>query len=561
VAHDLVIRGGSVVDGTGAAAFGADVAVDGGRITGVGIVDERGDREIRADGAIVTPGFIDLHTHYDAQVGWDRLLTPSSWHGITTVLLGNCGMTFAPVRPGEGHRLAAMVEKVEDIPAEAILSALPWSWESYGDYLGFLEDRQPALNVAGMVGHCALRYYVMGDRAVDDQPDADEIDALARLTAVALDEGAAGFSTSRFLGHRLPDGRAVPGTFASSDELQAIAQAIRGRGLFQAVLNTSDLDRDMELLVAIGATTGGRVLVATAAVDEVSPGSSAPRFKQPTPAMLQQAAARGVDITATLMPREGGAICGIFAKLPWRTPAWTRLKDLPHTERLTAIRDPAVRRALVREADRASPIAPPSDVFSLGAHTPRYMAGAEFSLAALAIAAGETPAATFLRLTDETEGRAVFSARLFNRDPRVLADMLASDRFLPGLGDAGAHVAHVMDATYTTFVLSHWVRDTGTIELAEAVRRMTSAPADLLGASDRGRLEPGAAADINVIDLAALTSRPIETVYDLPSGRLIQRATGYRATLVNGEPIVLDDEHTGTHAGTVLRRFASTGRE
>jgi N-acyl-D-amino-acid deacylase len=555
VAHGLVIRGGTVVDGSGSPPRAADVAVDDGRISAVGLVDEPGSEEIDARGAIVTPGFIDLHTHYDAQVGWDRLLTPSSWHGVTTTLLGNCGMTFAPVRPGDARRLAEMMETVEEIPADAILSGLPWTWESYGQYLDFVEERRVALNVAGMVGHCALRYYVMGDRAVDEQPDEDEIARLAGLAAEALDQGAAGFSTSRFPGHLLPDRRAVPGTFASRGELLAIAEAIRGRGLFQAVLNTGDLDHDMELLVDIGAATGGRVLVASAAVDPAGPDGTAPRFKQPTPVMLERAQERGADITATLMPREGGAICGLFAKLPWRTPAWNHLDQLPHPDRLAAIRVGATRTALVEEAEHGRAVAPPAQIFSMGDEIAHYMVGPEHSLAALAAAGGQTPAETFLDLAQATHGRAMFMAVQFNRDPAVLREMLASNRFLPGLGDAGAHLTHVVDASYTTFFLSHWVRDTATVELAEGVRRLTSAPAALLGASDRGRLRVDSPADLNVIDLEELAALAVEPMYDAPFGaaRLVQRAKGYRATLVNGTPIVLDDEHTGLHPGRVLR--------
>jgi N-acyl-D-amino-acid deacylase len=563
VAHDLVIRGGAVVDGTGTPPRDADVAVDGGLITTVGTVAEPGSAEIDARGQIVTPGFIDLHTHYDAQIGWDQFLTPSSWHGITTALMGNCGMTFAPVRPGEGWRLAEMMETVENIPADAILSGLPWSWESYGGFLDFLEGRQPALNLAGMVGHCALRYYVMGDRAVDDQPDAGEIDQLARLTDESLAQGAAGFSTSRFPGHLLPDRRLVPGTFAAQDELLAIAGVVRGRGLFQAVLNTGNLDHDMELLIQIGTATGGRVLVASAAVDEAgrdAAGQVIPsRYNQPSPEMLQGAAQRGADITATLMPREGGAICGIFARLPWRTPAWKRLGLLAHADRLAAIADPATRQALVDEAATGRLVAPVEDIFWMGEETAHYMVGPDQSLAALAAEAGERPAETFLRLTETSGGRAMFSAVQFNRNPAKLGEMLASDRFLPGLGDAGAHVAQIVDASYTTFYLSHWARDTGSVDVGEAVRRLTSAPADLLGTANRGRLRPGSAADINVIDLAALASLPVEPMYDAPFGtpRLVQRARGYRATLVNGVPVVVDDELTGAHPGQVLRHFTT----
>lgn len=566
--HDLVIRGGTVVDGSGGPPRAADVAVDragdDARITVVGIVDAAGRDELDARGAIVTPGFIDLHTHFDAQIGWDTTLTPSSWHGVTTALMGNCGMTFAPVRAGEHRRLTQMMESVEKIPAAAIEMALPWTWESYGEYLDYLEQRTPILNLAGMVGHCALRYYVMGDRAVDEQPTPAELIALVRLTSDALDHGAAGFSTSRYPGHRLGDGRFVPGTNASVEEVCAIAEVLRDRGLFQAVLNTGDLDPDMELMTTVGIITGGRVIVATSAVDGAMPGAMVTsRFRQPTPDMLERAAARGADITATLMPREGGAICGLYGKLPWRTAAWQQLAALPHSDRLAAIRQPELRRALVDEAANAPSITATDQIFAMWLDSTdepaRYMAGPAATLAALADAAGESPAETFLRCCDSSDGRAMFSVVLFNRDASVLASMLDSPRFLPGLGDAGAHLADIVDGSYTTFFLSHWVRDTGRVELGEAVRRLTSAPADLLGAADRGRIEVGCIADINVIDLDALAAMQVEPVYDAPLGapRLVQRARGYRATFVNGQAIVRDDAHTGVHAGRVLRTFAS----
>lgn len=556
MAHDLVIRGGMVVDGLGGAPYPADLAIDAGRIAEIGEVSASGRQEIDAGGAIVTPGFVDLHTHYDAQIGWDRLLTPSTWHGVTTALMGNCGMTFAPVRPGEARRLAEMMETVEDIPAEAILSTLPWSWESYGDYLDFVEAQRPAINVAGMIGHCALRYYVMGERAVDGQPDAGEMAQMADIVGQAMAAGAAGLSSSRFLGHMLKDRRHVPGTYAERDELLAMAQALRGGGLFQAVLNGFELDRDMDLMTQIGVATGGPVLVTAVAVEPPAPGR--PQVRQPTPPDLERALANGADVTATLLPREGGSLCGLFARLPWRTPAWQALAALPHPERLAAIRTPATRRALVEEAADARAAGPLGLIFFMGEDVARYMQGPEHSLAGLAQAAGEQPAETFLRMASESDGRAMFAVVSFNKDPERLRELLQSERMLPGLGDAGAHLAGVMDASYSTFTLSHWARDAGALSVPEAVRRLTSAPADLLGLPDRGRLSVGAAADINVIDLDRLAALAVETVYDAPLGapRLIQRARGYRATLVNGVPILLDDEHTGAHAGGVIRSFA-----
>jgi N-acyl-D-amino-acid deacylase len=555
MAHDLVIRGGTVVDGTGAGPRLADLAVDNGLVTAVGAVDAPGNDEIDARGLTVTPGFVDAHTHYDAQLGWDPFLTPSSWHGVTTTLIGNCGMTFAPVRPGEGWRLAQMMETVEDIPADAILETLPWTWESYGEYLDYVESGVPALNVAGMVGHCAVRYYVMGDRAVDEQATETEIAAMAAMVSDALDQGAVGFSTSRFLGHMLRDRRHVPGTHASRDEVLAIAAALDGRGLFQAVLNSFDLDADMDLVTEAGLRSGGPVLVTAVAVESPSDGSPSV-VKQPTPPMLEAAAARGAAVTATLLPRAGGSVSGLFARVPWRTPAWLALSALPHDERLAAIRDSATRRRLIDEADGARPMASARRIYFMGDDVVSYVPDADMSLASMSGAAGESPAETFLRLTDASEGRAMFSVVSFNRDQEVLRGLLASERMLPGLGDAGAHLSGVMDASYSTSFLTDWSRDSDLMPIGEAIRRLTSAPADLLGLTDRGRLTPGAAADVNVIELDSLAALPVEVARDAPLGasRLIQRGRGYRHTLVNGRTVVVDGAHTGARPGRVLRR-------
>jgi N-acyl-D-amino-acid deacylase len=562
--HDIVIRGGTIVDGTGAPPFHADVAVDNGRVDIVGTVTEPGRQTIDATGAIVTPGFIDLHTHYDSQIGWDPMMTPSSWHGVTTALMGNCGMTFAPVRPGGGRVLADMMASVEDLAADSIEAGLPWTWETYGGYLDYLATCRPALNVAGMVGHCTLRYYVMGERAVDESPNDSEIALLTRLTSDALDQGAAGFSTSRFPGHRLADRRFVPGTTASGRELRAIAEVLAGRGLMQAVLNTADIDAEMELMTELGIIARGRVLIATSVPDAARPDANGvmrpSRYRQPTPPMVEEAARRGADITATLMPREGGAICGLYAKMPWRSLAWDRLDAMAHGDRLSAIGDTSFRAELVDEASTARVAAPMDQIFDMGGEVAEYMVGPERSLGALAAAAGVSPAEFFLRAAQQSQGSAMFSAVLFNRDREVLGRMLESPRFLPGLGDAGAHLAHIVDASYTTFFLAHWVRDAGAVALAEGIRRLTAAPAALLGTSGRGTLSVGVAADVNVIDLDALAPLAVEPRYDAPLGatRLVQRARGYRATLVNGVPIIADDAHTGARPGEVLRRFATT---
>lgn len=553
MAHDLVIRGGTIVDGTGAEPFEGDVAVDGDQVTAVGEVTSPGSREIDAAGAIVTPGFVDTHTHFDAQVGWDPLLTPSSLHGVTTVLIGNCGMSFAPVQPGRQAQLAHMMEAVEDIPAEAILSGLPWTWESYGEYLETVDGLRPALNVMGMMGHSALRYYVMGDDAVEGQPGESELARLGPIVAASVSAGGIGFSTSRFLGHVLPSGQHVPGTWARLDELLAIAGGLGERSLFQAVVNFAAFEDELAMLAQIHETSGCRIFMTAAVSDD--PGSG-----KKLRAQIEELRAAGTPVTVTMAPRPGGLTISLEGSvLLWRTPAWLRLLSVPGPDRLAWLADAAHRDLLVAEAIESGPALPADLVYPLDVDGGlEYMAGPEGSLAQLAGQAGESVPAYFIRLLLESDGQAMFAGRLFNRDLDALADLLTSEHVLPGLGDAGAHVGQVMDAGWTTFFLCHWVRATGAFSLAEGVRRLTSAPADLLTLPDRGHLTPGATADVNVIDLDRLRLLPPEFVYDFPhgAGRLSQRAEGYRATLVNGRLLVENDSHTGQRPGGVLRATA-----
>ncbi|NQZ99850.1 MAG: amidohydrolase family protein [Myxococcales bacterium] len=554
MAHEVVIRGGRVVDGTGREPFAADVAIDDGRITGVGPNMAPGRREIDARGLVVTPGFVDIHTHLDAQIGWDPYLTPLSWHGVTTALLGNCGVTFAPCRPPDHELLAGMMETVEDIPRNAILTGLPWSWESYGEYLDALEGLDPAINVAGLVGHCAVRFYAMGERAVDEQPSEADIEAMAEVVGASLEAGARGFSTSRIIGHVLPDGRDVPGTHASHTELVRIAQAVKaaGGGLMQNVLNLSgDFEGEMNLLREEAEATGDRVLFSLTAGRSDTSGRRTAEF-------VAEMRADGHDINAVVIPRTSGFLFGLVNTLPFLGKGWKRLAAMPFGERLRAIDEPAFVAELVGDASPLFHAFAPPELFWLGdGDTPDYGFGPDVCLQTLADEADETPAETFLRFARESKGLALFEARMFNPNMKALATLLGRDDgfVLPGLGDAGAHVGQVMDSGWCSFVLSHWVKEQKLFSLGEAVRRMTSAPARLIGADDRGRLEPGLRADVNVIDSGAVREHMPEYVHDFPggAGRFVQRASGYKATFCNGEQILADDEHTGARPGEVLR--------
>lgn len=547
--HDLVIRNGLVVDGTGSEPVRADVAVDGDVITAIGEISESGKKEIDADGHIVTPGFVDVHTHLDAQIGWDPMLTPISWHGVTTALLGNCGVTFAPCKPEGREFLASMMETVEDIPQEAIMTGLSWNWEHYGEYLDELDKLDPAINVAGMIGHCALRYYVMGERSVDEQPTEAEKAEMAEIVKQAVADGAVGFSTSRFLGHYIPDGRHVPGTHAKHDELEEIAKVVGEQGaLMQNVTNFGgDFDGEMELIRK--EASNARVLFSHATGRSTSYGD---KVEERINGMREA----GLDVSAIAIPRSSGFVTGLQAYLPWRGGAWSDLFKMNFEERLAAIQDPEFVEKLLARAKEKGPLISADMIYYLGdGDKPDYTGGPADSLQAEADRNGEHPAETFIRLSVETEGQALFTLRFFNQNMDALAKAISAEFCLPSLGDAGAHVSQIMDSGWATFVMTHWHRDTGLFSLTEAIRRLTSAPARIVGLKDRGTLEVGKKADINVIDLDELSERMPKIVNDFPGDapRFIQRAKGYRATLCNGQVILENDELTGARSGTVLR--------
>ena len=543
MAHDIVIRGGELVDGTGAAPKQGDLAIDGDSIAAVGQVDGAGKREIDAKGMAVTPGFVDLHTHLDAQIGWDPQMTPVSWHGVTTALLGNCGVTFAPCKPQDVELLAAMMETVEDIPKNAILTGLPWDWEHYGGYLDAIERLNPALNVAGMVGHCAVRFYVMGERAVEEQASAEERAQMADVVAKSMDGGAVGFSTNRYPPHKLPDGRSIPGTFADPAELVEIAKAVGPRnGLMQAV------GANFEVLKAMAETTRGRILFSYGTGPQEGSGKAQADN-------LAKLAEHG-DLTAITQVRGSGFMFGLQSALPVQGETWDALRKMKLPDRLAAIRNADTRAKLVAEGKATKHRFPLSNVFHLGnGESPNYTTPPDQNLEAQAAAAGEHWVETFLRLADESDGRALFNLRMFNQSLKELGDLFKSEHIFPSLGDAGAHVSQIMDAGWPSFVLSHWVRDAGLYSLEEGVRRLTAGPARVLGLADRGQLKPGMKADVNVLDPTRVAERQPELVHDFPGGapRYIQKSLGYKATIVNGAVTLEDGDHTGQRAGQVLR--------
>lgn len=567
MAHDIVIRGGLVVDGTGAAPVRADVAVDGDRIAEIapsdrGGITGRGRREVDADGRIVTPGFVDIHTHLDAQLAWDPAATPSCWHGVTSVVLGNCGVTFAPCRPGDREILAELMESVEDIPRDAILEGLPWDWETYGDYYASLGRMQVGPNTGGLVGHCALRTYVMGERGLDEAPAGpDDVAAMAALLDEAMRAGALGLSTSRTLLHRVPDGRPVPGTFADVDELLALADVL-GRhraGVFEGAMRLGE--RDDEHLTNTRAELAWMGEASRRSGRPVSFGLTQsdrrPELYREVIRMAREENATGAWLRPQTTARGVGVLFGLESRTPFdRAPAWKELRAASNGRRLQMLRDAAFRQRLILEADVHGSAVDPAMLFVLPPGGPaRYDCDPASSLASIAVDRGVSPAAAFIELVLETDGALVCNMPFLNQRLDAVEEMLDDPLVTLGLADAGAHVGQIMDASQPTFLLSYWVGERRRWPLEEAIRRLTSDTADLFGIVDRGRLAPGTFADVNVIDLDSLVLHQPEFVHDLPTGagRYVQRASGYELTLVNGEVFMEHGEHTGALAGRVLR--------
>lgn len=557
MAHDVIIRSGSIVDGTGAEPFVADVAVDGDRITAVGdLSEDTAAREIDATGLVVSPGFVDLHTHLDAQVGWDPLLTSSSWHGVTTVLIGNCGVSFAPVVPEDREFLAEMMESVEDVPRDAILDGLPWEWSSYPEYLDAVETMNPALNMVGLVGHCAVRYHVMGDRSLSDEPPtAQDLDRMRAIAEESVAGGAVGFSTSRILLHVVPDGRCVPGTFAPIDEYLAVADGMNaaGGGLFQAV-NDFAGKRDHELtLLSEMARHCGDVLFSGGVGN--AGGSVLDMFGQ----LLADANAGDGRMTMAMQTRPSGSLCGLAQIAPVKGKRWRAVMELPTLDdRVAALKDPAVRAGLEEEGREKGLWYDARHIHPLGTgETPDYHEAGGKSVAEWAEELGVDPVTFVIDRLIESDGRELFNTWFFTRNVDALPEALTMDHVYPGLADTGAHAGQICDADMSTHLLSYWQRERGIFSLPDAVRRLTSLPAGVLGLIDRGTLAPGQFADINVFDIDRLA--PTQPVYsnDFPggAGRLKIGATGYAATLVNGAVVTEQGTNTGARPGHVLRQF------
>jgi N-acyl-D-aspartate/D-glutamate deacylase len=558
MAYDIVIKNGLVVDGTGREPVRADVAVQGERIAAVGTITEAAKRTIDAEGHIVTPGFVDLHTHLDAQIFWDPIASSSCWHGVTSVVMGNCGVTFAPCKPQDREYLAHLMESVEDIPAATIMAGMPWQWETYGEYLKALDGLPKGVNVGGLVGHCAVRYWVMGPKSLENGPASpDEIARMHDIVEEAIAGGALGFSTSRTILHRTPEGQPVPGTFAELDELMGICRAL-GKlrcGVVEAAPgidsgSSADLQREVRWMTDVSLETGRPVTFGLAQSRPY------PTMYSQLLASIRESASRGAKIYAQSTARGIGVLFGFANRTPFdRAPSWRVLRTLTLEEKVARLRNPEYRATMIREALADPPPIEFDQIFLLPEEEARYDHRAEESLAAHGERLGVSPAEAFIVLSMQREGKALFNYPFLNQSFDAVEDMLDHPQVVIGLGDSGAHVGQIMDSSLPTYFLRYWVNERRHFTLEQAIRKLTHDPARLFGIEDRGLVREGLYADLNVIDIDRLQLPPPTFVQDLPAGagRYVQRSSGYKLTLVNGQPFMEGTQHTGALAGRVLR--------
>ena len=569
--HDLVIRGGRIADGSGAPAFAGDIAIDGGLLTQVGGKADAGRREMAADGALVTPGWVDVHTHYDGQVTWDPYCLPSSWHGVTTVMMGNCGVGFAPVKPDRHDWLIGLMEGVEDIPGAALAEGIDWQWETFAEYLDALAKKPLAIDVGAQVPHGALRVYAMGERGVPDDSVATPADiaAMANELRSALRAGAFGFSTSRTLIHRGADGKLVPGTFAHRDELFGLGRVMgeEGHGVFQMTSNHIDMPAETAWMMDLARETRRPVLFNLQQIDQ------APDLWKLLVARLDEARTQGVPLVGSIPGRPAGVLYG------WRASShpfhfhstWRATANQPIEARIAHLRTPEGRAALlaedvpVRDERAAFMLRSFAKMYRIDPAAPNYEPAPSDSAAAVAQARGTSPFEVVYEWMMAEGGSGLVYFPIFNysyNDFSHLHQLLQHPATMVSLGDGGAHVGYITDAGLPTFMLTHWTRDRArgpTLPLEDIIRRQTAHTAQVYGLHDRGLLKPGLRADINLIDYPHLKFEAPYMAYDLPAGgkRLLQKASGYIATLVAGQPIFEGGQATGMLPGALVRSRAT----
>ncbi len=563
---DLVIRNGTIVDGLGGDPYPGDVAVTGAVIAAVGVVDGDGTREIDATGLLVTPGFVDLHTHYDGQAVWSQRMTPSSAHGVTTAVMGNCGVGFAPCREADHEVLVDVMAGVEDIPGVVMVDGLPWTWETFPEFLDAVEAQPRDIDVAALLPHSPLRVYVMGRRGVDREPaTAEDLSQMRKLAAEAVEVGALGFASSRLTIHKTESGRPIPSYDAGHDEIEAIARGVddAGGGLIQFVpdLVAGDYEPALQTVFDVAAEVGLPVTFTLAI------GNAGEPFFLDALRMVEKANSNGGEITAQIFPRPIGLVIGLeLSGNPFiGYPSYREIAHLPLAQRVAEMHKPEVRQRIL--ADQPVFDGHPlmfmvqawDWIFPLG-DPPNYEPSPSQSIGARARARGVSPAEeAYDRLLDD-DGHAMLLVTLANfRDGSLdtVAELLGREDVVLGLGDGGAHYGMICDASYPTYLLTHWVRDraAGRLSIAEAVRELTSVPARVAGLADRGRIAAGYKADLNVIDHAALRLHRPVIAHDLPAGgrRLDQTADGYVATVVSGQVIAENGTPTDARPGRLVR--------
>jgi N-acyl-D-aspartate/D-glutamate deacylase len=561
---DLVIRGGTIADGTGGNLFEADIAVQDGRISAVGKGASKGREEIDARGKLVAPGFVDVHTHYDGQVTWSQDISPSSQNGVTTAIMGNCGVGFAPCRPADHQRLIQLMEGVEDIPEPVLSAGIPWAWESFPDYMDWLAKRDFDIDVGAQLPHAALRVYVMGERGARRDPSTSEDNAkMAKLAGEAVRAGALGFSTSRTLNHRTSTGDFTPTLKAGEDELTAIAAAMHGEGrsVLQFVLDLSTLNEDLPMMLRVADTTKCPISFS------VTQNDRAPQRWRQTMDEINAAAARGLSITAQIAARPVGLLLGLeLSRNPFQThPGYKAIAHLPLKERLARLRQPEVRAAILKEGATATDdplfFRPNYDKMYLLGDPPDYEQPPENALGPQAARLGKRPEELAYDAMLSNEGRGMLYVPFLNyADGNLDAtrEMLCDPRSVPGLSDGGAHCGIICDASFPTYLLTHWTRDRSRgekLSIPFVVAAQSRKTALSVGLADRGLIAPGHKADINVIDYDRLHLHPPKVHYDLPVGgrRLLQQVDGYDATIVSGVVTQRDGAPTGARPGKLVR--------
>lgn len=565
--YDLIIRGGQIVDGSGGEPYVADVAVQDGVIAAVGVVEGSATEEIEAHGRIVTPGFVDVHTHYDGQITWENRLAPSSDHGVTTVVMGNCGVGFAPSRPEHRQLMIKLMEGVEDIPEVVMTNGVPFDWETFPDYLDALEKRESDIDFAAQLPHSPLRVYVMGERGANLEPPTDEdLQAMRRLTREAIEAGALGVSTSRSYAHQFRDGRPAPSVKTEDQEVLALAEGLRdaGKGVFQMVPSYDvPASERMSLLRDIAATSGRPVSFTF---------MQSPRGPDDWKEMLSgldSANRDGLEIRGQIIPRPTGALLGLELSMhPFSfNPSFRDIEHLPLEAKVARMRDPEFRKRLISETPsdpQAFFVYVISDLdalFVLG-NPPNYNPHPAESIAARARAMNVDPRELIYDALLQREGHEVLYRPLGNSEGERFEssgrNLVKNDHTFPALGDGGAHYSMICDAAYTTYFLTYWVRDAKgdrKIDLPYAIRKLTLEPAAAIGLNDRGLIRPGYKADLNVIDMERLHLYAPHVSYDLPAGgrRLSQRADGYEATIVSGTVTYRTGRPTGALPGRLVR--------